>query len=174
MVKEHGAEVGMVWCQKVYLCIIGLHKLYTPRSLRDTMRHEQHGHIWCDAICGAAWRRSYHRAVLRSRDQLSANHSSPVDHGVPAEQHAAHQVVVVHGQGAVVVDQQTPALRTPVQLYSHSPTFLLTSVGILSRPDSSYPCQSLAWETQSVATISRPPSSSSAMLGSSTSCASRR
>ena len=32
MVKEHGAEVGMVWCQKVYLCIIGLHKLYTPRS----------------------------------------------------------------------------------------------------------------------------------------------
>ena len=24
--------VGMVWCQKVYLCIIGLHKLYTPRS----------------------------------------------------------------------------------------------------------------------------------------------
>ena len=59
---------SMVWCQKVYLCIIGLHKLYTPRSLRDTMRHEQHGHIWCDAICGAAWRRSYHRAVLRSRD----------------------------------------------------------------------------------------------------------
>ena len=36
MVKEHGADVGsgygMVWCQKVYLCIIGLHKLYTPRS----------------------------------------------------------------------------------------------------------------------------------------------